>query len=242
MLFFMLCLFLLLTSRFTFSMSGVECLFFYVSFPVSQSFFSDDWERKWNLQNHSLFEQTVGYLLLFICFIHVITCWLHNAFEPLGRSRPPGIPVLCNPEKWCPRGGRGTEAGFLGWPPHWLLSEELGTPSLAPLLHCGAPADGVYFKRKYKKYINITEFCVTWELNLRFKVVQHDDVGSGGRRLSTLGCGLTLHLDLTAEAAHWPRHLHRLTNKNPQNLVAENNKISVFCSLNCCNFSTVNTT
>ena len=42
------------------------------------------------------------------------------------------------------------------------------------------------------------------------QIVQHDDVGAGAGCLAGLFRGAALHLDLTGQAAHRPRGLHRL--------------------------------
>ena len=42
------------------------------------------------------------------------------------------------------------------------------------------------------------------------QIVQHDDVGAGAGRFTRLLRGAALHLNLTGQAAHRPRGLHRL--------------------------------
>lgn len=55
--------------------------------------------------------------------------------------------------------------------------------------------------------------CSFNSLYLRLKVIQHNDVCSCSGCLSALLCRAALHLNLTAEATHWPGTFHSLHNK-----------------------------
>lgn len=63
---------------------------------------------------------------------------------------------------------------------------------------------------KNEKWPGMCSFNI---LYLRLKVIQHNDVCSCSGRLSALLCGAALHLNLTAEATHWPGTFHSLEDK-----------------------------